>query len=1181
MRFKNHTLLISCVLSLLFFGCNQNRDRDNATSEEIITARTLGLAYLEENKLEEARDEFLKVVDLDPKEVLGYANLGIVYLRMGEYREAEDWLQQAIKMDQEDPDVRLILAKVYEMSDQPEKSIVELEKIIKFSPGHVKSLYQLSELYRSSPDPASRELRRGYLDEMVGTIPGNIVPRLNLIEILIRDGECDLALRQMEELQQVFPEFPKESLEFHKKTIAALQQGKTDDAEVSFMVFHNYLKVTSPYQAGITDLKGPGGSLIGFPVISFDQKKTSGQIADWKTLLEAINFTDILSQADLEFLAAGQAGMTSIIAADYDGDGDTDLYVGKMDPESQSYRHYLLSNDWGKFADVTEEAGISQQGKGFCGSFADYDNDGFLDLFLTGEESNLLYRNSGNGTFEEVSEAAGISESTGAGKPLFFDYDHDGDLDLFIAGYGPNLLYRNNADGTFTGQGEASGLAGGDWNSTDASFGDFDNDGDIDLVVINEDASCTLYSNQRQGVFRDITEGSGLESEKGSTAITIGDYNNDGFLDLFVTSQVAGNCRLYRNLGDAHFEVDESSEEITQSLAGVRANDAVFLDFDNDGYLDLLVTGQPEAVNGEAVILYHNDGSGTMWLAPGILPENIGSANSILVFDYNEDGDLDVALVGVNGGIRLLRNDGGNNNHYVKMKLVGLRTGSGKNNYYGIGARIEIRSGGLYQVKVVTEADIHFGLGPREKAEVIRILWTNGVPQNIFFPQTDQDLVEEQILKGSCPFLYTWNGSSYVFTKDIMWRSALGMPLGIMGETSAYAPPGASVDYIMIPGEALKPVDNSYSLQITCELWETIYMDKVELVAVDHPANVEVYVDEGFSSPDQDLRLYQVGEKKMPISAWDHNGQDILPELAEIDDKYVSGFQRGKYQGLTEMRDMVLELGELDHSMEIHLYLHGWIFPTDASINASTSQSSKLKMISPYIQVINEKGEWETIIDDISFPMGKAKTQVIDLSGKIPTSDPRIRICTNMEIYWDQIFFTNDNPDVPVQLCKLEPSSADLHFRGFSRSYRKGGRYGPHWFDYSQFTVDQKWRDLTGNYTRYGDVLPLLTDADDKYIIKNAGDETSISFSAEDLPPLPEGWKRDFLIHSVGWVKDGDLNTATGQTVDPLPFHGMTSYPYGPDESYPSDPEHQEYLREYNTRKVTTEELVNALIKSD
>jgi hypothetical protein len=213
--------------------------------------------------------------------------------------------------------------------------------------------------------------------------------------------------------------------------------------------------------------------------------------------------------------------------------------------------------------------------------------------------------------------------------------------------------------------------------------------------------------------------------------------------------------------------------------------------------------------------------------------------------------------------------------------------------------------------------------------------------------------------------------------------------------------------------------------------------------------------------------------------------------------------------------------------------------------------------------------------------MGKDKTVIADLSGKFLSGDHRIRIRTNMEIYWDQIFFSDCLANAPVITSVLNPVSADLHYRGFSRSFRKGGRYGPHWFDYSVVDKNKKWRDLSGNYTRYGDVLPLLTESDNKYIISNAGDETSIKFDAKGLPELKKGWKRDFLIHSVGWVKDGDINTALGNTVLPLPFHGMTSYPPSANDSYPKDTELQKYNLEYNTRVVTQDDYRNVLKKRD
>ncbi len=1182
MRIRYVILLTLLVITSFFFSCNQQKGKKPATAEEMITAKTLGLAYLEDNQLENAEIEFLKLIDYNPDEALGYANLGLVYLRMGKFQEAGDWVKKAIEINPEDPDVRLILAKIYEMDNKAEKSIEELEKTIQFSPRHVKSLYSLTELYSSLTDKESLKKRHKYTQELVEKAPGNIVPRLNLINILIQEDQTDMALEQIEKLQQLFPEFPKEAIEYHDKTIAALQVAETDKAAVSFMIFHNYLKVTSPYQAGILDLKGPGGSLIGSPVITFDQQQGVSQIGDWKALLEAINFTDITESAGLDFITTGFH--THLTACDYDGDGDTDLYLGHFDQQSQSYKHYLLRNEWGRFKDCSEEAGILHQGMELSAKFADYNNDGFLDLYIVKEGSNILYKNRGEGTFVDVSDKALVGDNSEGNNSLFFDFDHDGDLDLFVTRPVSNLLYRNNSDDTFLEQAEKSNLSGGSVLSTDAGFADFDEDGDIDLFVVNNKNSNTLYSNQRQGIFKDVTEGSGLKSEEGSSAVTIGDYNNDGFSDLFVTSVKEGNCRLFRNRGNGTFEIDNRSEELIRTLQNVRVYDASFLDFDNDGFLDLLVVGESNTEGENGVFLYHNDKTGKLWIVSNILPEDLISGREILTFDYNDDGDTDVAITGMNGSVRLLRNDGGNNNHFVKMKLIGMRTGSGKNNYYGIGAKVEIRSGNLYQSKVVTGPNIHFGLGPRAKADVIRILWTNGVPQNMFFPGTDRDLVEEQALKGSCPFLYTWNGEEYLFVKDIMWRSALGMPLGIMGEDKAakYASSAAAVDYIKIPGEFLKLKNGKYSIQITDELWETIYFDKIQLIVLDHPDSIDLFVDERFTPPgNSDYKVYQVREKLLPVSAINKNGTNLLPFIAEKDDKYVSNFKPGKYQGVTEKTDLILSLGEIDLSEDICLFLNGWIFPSDASINASISQSDEIKIISPYIQVINKNGEWETIIDNISFPMGKDKTIVVELSGKIPTSDSRIRIRTNMEIYWDHIFYTNNSPSAPIRTGKLNPCSADLHYRGFSRTYRKGGRYGPHWFDYKDVSTDQKWRDLLGNYTRYGDVLPLLTKADDKYIIKNAGDETTIEFSAENLPELPKGWERDFLIHSVGWVKDGDLNTATGKTVLPLPFHSMSRYPYGPEESYPSDPEYLEYMKVYNTRKVTTENLQKAISKTD
>jgi tetratricopeptide (TPR) repeat protein len=1179
---KRYLILLTTIFISLFPGCRNSGEKSEQKSTDLITIKTLGLAYLEEFKLEDAEKEFLKFIDLAPDDKFGHANLGLTYLRMAKYPEAEKELNKAIKIDQKDPDIRLILATVFKMNNEREKAIAELKSALVFAPDHVKILYEISELFSTMPDEGSQKQRENYINILVEKASANLVPRLNLTDILIRNGEFDKAMEQMEIINKQFPEFPKEAVEYYNNTLVLLRKKDKENAIIQFTIFHNYLKVTSPYQAGIMDLKGPGGSLIGFPVITFDRQSSSKKIEN-VSLLDIIRYTNATSAAGLDIVLRSEEAKNTEYKysahaeeCDYDGDGDIDLYIGSYDPVSSSYKHYLFNNEMGKYTDVSKEAGLKHSGKESSAAFADYDNDGFPDLFVMKEGGDILYRNTGKGTFEDVTAKSKTGSKDGGKMALFFDMDHDGDLDLLEILSNSNLLMRNNSDGTFEDQSVKLGPNNGKIISTDAVFGDFDDDEDIDFIVVNKNSDASLYSNQRQGVFKNISAESGLTGLEGAGAIAAGDYNNDGYLDLFIGSATGGNHSLLKNLRNGTFEKEKNTAEVFRSIANINVYDASFLDFNNDGFLDLLVTGEPQGNEEKGISLFYNDGKGNFTNVSDLLPADSKSGKQNAVFDYNDDGDLDVVIAGTDGGVSLLRNDGGNNNHFITMKLVGLRAGSAKNNYFGIGAKVEMRAGDLYETTVVTDPNIHFGIGSNARADIIRIRWTNGVPQNIFMPGSDQALIEEQTLKGSCPFLYGWNGKEYIFVKDILWRSALGMPTGIMGGTTSYSFADASDDYLKIPGDMLEQNNGSYSIQVTSELWETIYIDKLELVAVDHPDSSDIFVPEQFGPPPfPGLKILTVNEKLIPVSAEDSNGNDVLSFISQKDDNYLSGFSSGKYQGITEMKDIIIDPGKIDPAGRLFLFMNGWIFPTDASINVAMSQSDDIKVTPPLIQVINKNGEWETVINNLGFPMGKDKTVIADLSGKFLSKDHRIRIRTNMEIYWDQIFFAEDLPDAPVLKSVIEPASADLHYRGFSKSFRKGSRYGPHWFDYSVVEKGPKWRDLSGKYTRFGDVLPLLTESDNKYIITNAGDETTVGFNATALPPLAKGWKRDFLIHSVGWVKDGDLNTASGNTVLPLPFHGMKSYPPAEKDTYPDNPELQKYNQEYNTRVVTADEYIN------
>lgn len=1179
MKFSKVTYIFAIYLSIamtVFIGCKSDKKPNPETAKAIISARTLGLAFLEENRLEEAEAEFKKLIELAPQEALGFANLGLVYLRLGRYNDAETYITKGVDLAPEDADIRLILVEMLEITDRRDEARAELEKSLELSPNHVKTLFALAEQAKNSTDEDGIVRAESFLSKIVSLRPANIAVRVQLSEALLKNNKPDSALAQMEEIRRQMPELPKESQDFFDRAIAAMHSGDAQTAYSSTVIFHNFLKLTPLYQAGIQELKGPGGALVGNPVLTFS-RDISIQPGSEKAILDALHFTDATAPAGLDIVLKREELIdpisdpgTVITVADFDHDKQQDIFISASDEMGNAAR-FLLKNDIGQFVEITAASGISHPGKDLGAIFADYDNDGFLDLFITNESGNVLYHNIDVGKFANVTSQAGVGDKGNAFVPVFADLDHDGDLDLFVANATQNMLFRNNLDGTFTERAQAMGLAGENIRSRDLAFADFDDDGDLDLAVVNDNGKLNLYTNLRQGRFEDISTQAGLAEANASGAIAIADYNNDGFVDMMTTS-LNGGAALFRNQGNGTFQKDTRSGDVTQFLTGVIGLDAEFFDFDNDGFIDLLVSGVPvnKISNSRAVYLFRNDGTGVFADYSSVLPKDLLSGQRIALMDYNEDGDLDFLITGLDGGVRLLRNDGGNVNKYLKIGLVGVRTGSGKNNYFGIGSKLEVRAGDLYQMRVVTSPMVHFGLGQRLKADVVRILWPNGTPQNLFYPGSDQDLVEEQTLKGSCAFLYTWDGEKFEFHTDIMWRSALGMPLGIMGGEAAFAAPIPTREFVRIPGDKLKSKDGKYMLQITEELWEAAYVEKLQLIAVDHPDSVDIFVNESFTPPPfPPHRIFQAGKRFTPQSATDQNGNDLLPFITKKDNSYVANLKPARFQGMTELHDLILDLGEVPEDQPVTLFLNGWIFPSDASINVAVSQASDIEAVSPILQVPDASGDWHTVDARIGFPMGKNKTMGIDLTGKFPTGDYRVRIRTNMEIYWDYIFYTIGEPDAEIVQTALDPISADLHYRGFSKLYRKGGRYGPHWFDYNDVATEPKWRDLVGNYTRFGDVRELLLESDSKVVIMNSGDEITIAFDTTQAPPLKPGWQRDFLIYSEGWIKDGDLNTAHGQTVAPLPFQGLRQYPYGPKDIYPTDL--MEYNQKYNTRRVTTE----------
>jgi hypothetical protein len=291
--------------------------------------------------------------------------------------------------------------------------------------------------------------------------------------------------------------------------------------------------------------------------------------------------------------------------------------------------------------------------------------------------------------------------------------------------------------------------------------------------------------------------------------------------------------------------------------------------------------------------------------------------------------------------------------------------------------------------------------------------------------------------------------------------------------------------------------------------------------------------------------------------------QDVLPLLLKTDQKYPDQFARNEL-GVAEMHTLELDFSGAAKSGSGVLLLHGWVDWADGSTFRAASQESKAGLVMPYLQMQDAAGKWQTVNQDMGMPSGKPKTIAVDL--RFLSASRKLRIVTNLCVYWDEIFLSEDSGAPQMNRREAEMLSADLGFRGFSESRIDAGRKQPDTYIYSSVSPTSYWNPTPGLYTRYGDVQELAKDVDDKLIVMGSGDELKLRFRADAFPALPDGWTRDYLLKVDGWAKDSDANTAFPTSVEPLPFHAMSVYPYPKKEYFPDDAAHEKYRREYNTR---------------
>jgi hypothetical protein len=506
-----------------------------------------------------------------------------------------------------------------------------------------------------------------------------------------------------------------------------------------------------------------------------------------------------------------------------------------------------------------------------------------------------------------------------------------------------------------------------------------------------------------------------------------------------------------------------------------------------------------------------------------------------------------------------------------------------KDNRAAVGAVVEVRAGDHYERRLALSRRQIFGLGAQSAADVARISWPNGVVQNLVQPANNVvdptcavadapaapvaarvAVVQKEGLIGSCPFLYTWNGTKYEFVSDVLGITPLGLPM----KEGMYVPPDHD-ELVRVTGDQLKAADGEYRMQFTEELREVTYLDRAQLWVVDHPADVEVHPEERFTFPPFPPQKIHTIRGALPcVKAVDQEGRDWTAALANVDGVHAVPFKPvdSRYLGLVTSHVLELTLPDaVKSAKKVRLLMTGWLFWTDASVNIAADHTGKFDFVPPIFSVPDGQGGWKECGPPVGFPAGKTKTMVLDVTALLNRDDPRLRIFSTIRLYWDAIRVAVDDDDAPITVTKVEPKSAQLWSRGFSSPVVDARPDQPDRFDWNDLAREPRWNQHPGLLTRYGDVAPLVTAIDDRFVILSAGDAIDLRFDAKTTPVKP-GMARTYLLFLDGWAKDGDPNTMYSQSVEPLPFHGMTGYPYGPSEHYPDDDAHAGYRAQWNTR---------------
>lgn len=1110
--------LVLMLLGMLAFTSQRALAADQP-GDMVAAARmnNIGVALMGQQFTEKALQKFDDAHKSDPASVIPMLNQGIALLYLRKLPEAEAVLKQATAVDPTSVRVWYCLGLTHLAESKSELAGEDFKQAIKLNPSEADSHYYLGSLYRSLKDydQAIQEF-----NEALRLNPLHASAQFGLASALQRSGKIAEARE-------------------HLKRFQVITQTKVGTPlAVTYSEQGDYATVQNMRVA-----EQPVGPMIP---VSFVEPTTAA----------APSFAATLGNHE--------GGGACILA----GEGANQKDIVVMGDGDSAIRLYKTQN--GALEEIpAQSTGLIATGHGIACAVGDYDNDGRPDLAVALSDRIMLFHNLGNGKFADRTKSVGIQPSNRPMGLTFVDFDHDGDLDLFVtgsplpSGAAPNVLWRNNGNSTFTEWTAPAGLAG-EGHTTGVTISDLNNDRAIDLIVTGDRSSPTIFENKREGPFKisPLYKDSGIAPTRG---ISVFDFNKDGWMDVAVTHAGAPGISLWRNVDGKSFA--------RVSLPLVDAKGAWGLtpiDIDNDGWIDLAAIVQTD--KGPELRIWRNRGSQgfeDVSRTVGVDRLKLHNPRSIIAADIDGDGAADLVVTQLDAPPIVLHNVGGNRNHSLRLTLAGLA-----DNKTAIGTKVEIFSNGRSQKFEIAggsgylsqgSTEIIAGLGHATQADVVRLLWPTGVPQDELDVTASKPatLTELDRRGSSCPVLFAWDGSKYQFVSDVIGAGVIGHWVSPTATNKADAD-----EWIKVDGAQLKERDGLFSLRFGEPMEEINFIDQLRLVAIDHPEGTEVYPDERFLNE----RPFASGKTvvaspatRLPIGAWDDQGHDVLPILARRDHNYVRGFTNLTYAGYANMHTLTLDVGAWTPQNPLRLFMSGYIEYFSASSMYAAWQAG-LKPISPFVEAQMPDGSWKRIVDDMGFPAGLPRTIVVDLTGRLPAGTRRIRITTNLQIYWDQILVDNGrDAQASARQVELPLATAHLDFRGYPQQV-EGKTPGDLTYRYDHISATGPFQWQRGSYTKYGNVTPLLHKVDNQYVIFGSGEEIDAEFSAAPLPPLPAHWKRDYFFYADGFVKDMDFYEALPFTVAQLPFHQMTTYPYPANEHYPENSSSLKYRLDWNDR---------------